>query len=254
LGFYFDRKLTFKEHVQYYTTKALTTVMAMRMLGNSTRGLTPQNKCILYHMCVLPIATYGHTLWYFDGAKVKGVLSSLTSMQRKAVCWITGAFRTSPTGGVESLAGLPSMHLHVRKLSERAIFRTATISDTRPLKSLPRGEHQKAAASNFRAACWLLGNHAAKVRNAITHMSEKLKGLTEVFSPCATENTPGNCLMDKYPSRVQFNGFDPKEEGTDAKCRSHLSAVFVEAKNTVLRNRLLCPYAHYAPSISCLRD
>jgi hypothetical protein len=65
------------------------TVMAMRMLRNSPRGLTPQNKHILYRACVLPIATYGHRLLYFDGAKVKGVLSSLTSMQRKVVCWIT---------------------------------------------------------------------------------------------------------------------------------------------------------------------
>jgi hypothetical protein len=35
LGFYFNRKLTFKEHLWYYTTKALTTVMAMRMHRNS---------------------------------------------------------------------------------------------------------------------------------------------------------------------------------------------------------------------------
>ncbi|KAJ2921831.1 hypothetical protein H1R20_g15269, partial [Candolleomyces eurysporus] len=47
LGFYFGRKLTFQEHVRYYATKALTTVMAMRMLGNSTRGLSPRNKRIL---------------------------------------------------------------------------------------------------------------------------------------------------------------------------------------------------------------
>ncbi|RXW11931.1 hypothetical protein EST38_g13925 [Candolleomyces aberdarensis] len=107
LGFYFDRKLTFKEHICYYTTKALTTVMAMRMLGNSTRGLSLRNKRILYRACVVPIATYGHRLWYYEGAKVKGALKSLKSMQRKAALWITGAFCTSPTGGVESLAGLP---------------------------------------------------------------------------------------------------------------------------------------------------
>jgi hypothetical protein len=39
LGFYFDHKLSFKEHVRYYSTKALTTVQAMGMLGNSNRGL-----------------------------------------------------------------------------------------------------------------------------------------------------------------------------------------------------------------------
>ncbi|RXW12783.1 hypothetical protein EST38_g13070 [Candolleomyces aberdarensis] len=122
LGFYVDRKLTFKEHVRYYTTKALTAVMAMRMLGNSTRGLSLRNKRIPYRACVVPIATYGHRLWYYEGAKVKGALKSLNSMQRKAALWITGAFRTSPTGGVGSLAGLPPISLHIQKLSLRAIY------------------------------------------------------------------------------------------------------------------------------------
>jgi len=39
LGFYFDRCLSFKKHVRYYSTKALSMVKAMGMLGNSTRGL-----------------------------------------------------------------------------------------------------------------------------------------------------------------------------------------------------------------------
>ena len=49
LGFYFDRRLSFKEHVRYYSTKALSTVKAMGMLGNSTRGLLPLQKRLLYH-------------------------------------------------------------------------------------------------------------------------------------------------------------------------------------------------------------
>jgi Reverse transcriptase (RNA-dependent DNA polymerase) len=35
LRFFFDQKLLFKEHIWFYTTKALTTVQAMGMLGNS---------------------------------------------------------------------------------------------------------------------------------------------------------------------------------------------------------------------------
>jgi hypothetical protein len=36
LGFYFDWVLSFKEHVQFYSTKALITVKALGMLGNSS--------------------------------------------------------------------------------------------------------------------------------------------------------------------------------------------------------------------------
>jgi hypothetical protein len=80
LGFYFDCKLSFKEHVQYYSTKALTTVQAIEMLGNSTRGLLPMKKCLLYRTCVLLVATYGYRLWYHDKAKVKGLMLSLSKM------------------------------------------------------------------------------------------------------------------------------------------------------------------------------
>ena len=78
----------------------------MGMLGNSTRGLLPLQKRLLYWACVVPIATYGFRLWYFSGAPTKAQVSLLATMQHKAALWILGAFRTSPTGGIEALAGL----------------------------------------------------------------------------------------------------------------------------------------------------
>ncbi|PPQ92918.1 hypothetical protein CVT25_000394, partial [Psilocybe cyanescens] len=52
--------------------------------------------------------------------------------QRSAALWITGAFRTSPTGGVEALVGLPPINLLLRRLSERADYRFATLTPTHP--------------------------------------------------------------------------------------------------------------------------
>ncbi|KAJ3560736.1 hypothetical protein NP233_g10643 [Leucocoprinus birnbaumii] len=60
LGFYFDRWLSFKEHVRSYATKALTMVKAMSMLGNSIRGLSPIQKRLLYGSCIVPVAIYGY--------------------------------------------------------------------------------------------------------------------------------------------------------------------------------------------------
>jgi len=78
----------------------------MGMLGNSTRGLLPLQKRLLYHLCIVSIATYGFRLWFFAGAPTKAQMSLLTAMQCKAALWILGAFHTSPTGGIEALAGL----------------------------------------------------------------------------------------------------------------------------------------------------
>ena len=67
-----------------YSTKALSTVKAMGMLGNSSRGLLPLQKRLLYRSCVVPIATYGFRLWFFAGAPTKAQVSLLAAMQRKA--------------------------------------------------------------------------------------------------------------------------------------------------------------------------
>ena len=60
----------------------------MGMLGNSTRGLLPLQKQLLYQSCVVPIATYGFRLWYFSGAPTKAQVSLLATMQHKAALWI----------------------------------------------------------------------------------------------------------------------------------------------------------------------
>src|SRR5690242_19843376 len=100
----------------------------MRMLGNSSCGLTPMQKHTLYRACVVPITTYGFHLWYFDGARCKGALKQLNTMQHRAALWITGAFRTSPTSGVESLAGLIPIQLHLCKLARQADYHIKTLA------------------------------------------------------------------------------------------------------------------------------
>ena len=127
LGFYFNRRLSFKEHVRYYSTKALSTVKAMEMLGNPSRGLLPLQKYLLYHFCVVPIATYGFRLWFFAGASTKAQMLLLAAMQRKAALWILSAFHTSSTGGIKALAGLIPIHLHLKKLVKWSCLRAATL-------------------------------------------------------------------------------------------------------------------------------
>src|SRR5258708_29859167 len=64
LGIFFDRSLTFRDHVRFYATKSLSAAKCMRILGNSTRGLEPRLKRLLFISCIHPIATYGHRCWY----------------------------------------------------------------------------------------------------------------------------------------------------------------------------------------------
>jgi len=44
----------------------------------------------------------------------------LNKMQKQAVIWILGAFKTSPLFGVEAIAGLIPIKLHLQKLRGRS--------------------------------------------------------------------------------------------------------------------------------------
>jgi hypothetical protein len=103
-------------------------VQAMGMLGNSNRGLLSMQKYLLYRTCVLPVATYGYRLWYHDKVKVKGLLSSLSKMQHRAALWIIGAFRTSPTGGCEVIAGLILFFCFLKSIIYIAVHECSPLS------------------------------------------------------------------------------------------------------------------------------
>ncbi|CAA7267343.1 unnamed protein product [Cyclocybe aegerita] len=225
LGFYFDRGLTFHEHVRYYTTKAFTTVQAMRMLGNSTRGLSPKQSRLLYRSCVVPIATYGYRLWYFDGARNKGAMNQLKRMQRKAALWITGAFRTSPTGGLEAPADLIPVHLMLKKLATCAVYRVATLSDTHPLCSMMGEGLLKRAAPHARSAALMTPAMRGKVKSTVMEVDERVHTLTESFEPFAPKARPGDQLLDRYADRLHF---DERDHAQDR--RPYLDELIVKAR------------------------
>ena len=66
-------------------------------------------------------------------------------MQCKAALWILGAFRTSPTGGIEALTGLIPIHLHLKKLVKQSCLRAAILSSQHALMSLLSAKHSKGA-------------------------------------------------------------------------------------------------------------
>ena len=119
LGFIFDRKLSFHQHIDFYFNRAMFTVKCMRILGNSLCGIILTQKCLFYRCCILLITLYGFQLWFYNCAPLLYPLKILGKMQRRATIWITGAFKTSPSEGIKAIAGLISIKLHLQKLMGR---------------------------------------------------------------------------------------------------------------------------------------
>jgi len=143
LGFFFDWKLNFHYHTHFYTTKCLSTLSAMKMLGNSSQGLLPMQKWLLYRTCILPIAMYGFNLWFFKGTPIVKNANKLKKMQCKATLWITGAFWTSPSDSIEAIAGLIPITLHMHKLNDRHHLRYGSILSSHTIDLLLDSQHAK---------------------------------------------------------------------------------------------------------------
>jgi hypothetical protein len=73
---------------------------------------------------------------------MKGPLDSLHKMQRHACLWITSAFKTSPMGAAETLAGMPPIHLHVKKLVEQSHVCTCVLQASHAFCRLVDRDHK----------------------------------------------------------------------------------------------------------------
>jgi len=71
------------------------------------------------------------------------LLKELRKMQRRVVLWILEAFCTSPTLGIEALAGLIPIHLHLQKLSGYHQLRISTLPNNHAIKSLFERRHSE---------------------------------------------------------------------------------------------------------------
>ena len=119
LGFIFDRKLSFHQHIDYYSNRAISMVKYMKILGNSLCGIIPIQKHLLYKCYILLIALYSFQLWFYNCAPLPYLLKILSKIQRRATIWILGAFKTSFSEGIEAIAGLIPIRLHLKKLVGR---------------------------------------------------------------------------------------------------------------------------------------
>src|SRR6266404_4005305 len=95
---------------------------AVKVLGNSIRGLNLANWRLLYHAIVLPTLSYGSQLWWAVPRKTS-LISTLRMAQHIGLCLITGAFRTTPTEPLHVLARVLPIHIYLEKLFSNSALR-----------------------------------------------------------------------------------------------------------------------------------
>ena len=79
---------------------------------------------------------YGFQLWFYNKAPLLYHMKILNKMQRRAAIWILGAFKTSPTEGIEALAGLIPIRFHLQKITKMSLIHPFKLPDNHILKNL----------------------------------------------------------------------------------------------------------------------
>ncbi|KAF8643544.1 hypothetical protein AX14_009542 [Amanita brunnescens Koide BX004] len=134
LGFFFTPTLDFSFHVQFYTNKAFSTIRACSMLGNSVHGIGPKQRAHAYQACVLLVLTYGLALWYTTwGTGIIRLVKWMERVHSYALGWVIGAFRTSPVGSREIVAGIPPLKIILNMRLQGTTARILSLGDSHSL-------------------------------------------------------------------------------------------------------------------------
>jgi len=129
-------------------------------------------------------------------------------MQCKAALWILGIFHTSPTGGIEALAGLIPIHLHLKKLAKRSCLRATMLSSQHALLSLLSAHNSKGVYPYPQSLALLTDAQSARLRSPLLDTEVSLLNLTERFDSLHPEICPGCRLLDNFPDHVSFHPCD----------------------------------------------
>jgi hypothetical protein len=129
---------------------------------------------------------------------MKGPLDSLQIMQRCACLWIAGAFKTSPMGAAETLAGMPPIHLHVKKLVERSHVCAHSVQASHTFCRLVDRDHKFSVKT-------LKGQIQGDLKSPITEAWLNLDFSSLDLDPVNRFNHPGLCPKDLYHRCVVYD-------------------------------------------------
>jgi hypothetical protein len=139
LGVIFDRKLSFKSHVQYASRKGMAFALAISRVANCTRGPTYQQTRNLFTSVVAPRMDHVAIIWHKPTKQGQTAPPSSTtkidSAQRTAMKAILGTFQTTSSMALQIETSLPPAHLRLRNKVLQSYTRMRTTPLTNPVKA-----------------------------------------------------------------------------------------------------------------------
>jgi ribonuclease HI len=121
LGITFDKKLSFKQHINLAIAKAKRLFHQVRRITSTEWGLSPSKLSWIYHAILVPKISYGSFIWIDKMSQQTSKL--LEKCQRGFLMAITGAKFSAPTKGIQAILGIPPLDLQIQEVAANALIR-----------------------------------------------------------------------------------------------------------------------------------
>jgi hypothetical protein len=145
LGVFFDKKLSFKYHVNNMASKALTIANALRCLGNTVQGVNPYLMQQAIVACVLRKVYFGAETWWPGYSRpgprtgsilnrVQGHLDQITRVILAGARAVLSIYRTTPTPVLYRELGLLPAEIELDYTATTATVHLRRLDPYHPLR------------------------------------------------------------------------------------------------------------------------
>jgi len=139
----------------------------------------------------------------------------LGKMQRRVAIWILGAFKTSPSEGIEAIAGIIPIRFHLQKIARRSLIRPFKLSTNHILRNLMDNLPSLSNIPNPYSISSLTNHQRTIAKGHLIDSCIKALGIFLSFLPLNPEISPGSRIIDIFSDQFSFNLVNKKEKEKD---------------------------------------
>ena len=132
LGIYFDRRLTWKEHLDHIISKCSTRINMLRAISGSSWGANQGTLHLFYKQYIRPVLEFGAEV-YISACKTQ--LKRLDSIQYQSLKIATGAYKTTSLAALQVLCNEFPLEITRKLISDKYKFRLNAYYGTHPTKT-----------------------------------------------------------------------------------------------------------------------
>ena len=125
-------------------------------------------------------------------------------MQQRVAIWITGAFHTSPSEGIEAISGLISIHLHLKKLYDKFLLRGFLLLLNNLTRSIINIDQPHNQAKHWLSIDKLTPKQVLCLKSPLIDMDNRCNKFLPAFALLDKKISLGKYLCDNFPNHFSF--------------------------------------------------